>query len=136
MRAIAEKEAKSQAAEASFSDIICEESYKRNDIQLQELYLGGTSTGSMGYLVISNMLLTNLSLCVITLSNNDVQDKDVTLFSQSLSRNKLVPLEVIWLLFNKLTCAGVEILMNVIWGSTTLCELRLDNNRINDRGRN
>jgi len=90
--------------------------------------------GSVGCLAISNMLLTNLSLRVIDLSNNDIQDKDVALFSQSLSRNKLVPLEVLRLSFNKLTCAGVESLMNAIWGSTTLRELRLDNNRINDRG--
>lgn len=38
-----EKKDRSQVAEASFNDVIYEEIYKLNNIQLQELYLGGTS---------------------------------------------------------------------------------------------
>ena len=36
--------------------------------------------------------------------------------------------------FNRLTCVGVESLINAVWGSTALLEIRLDNNLIGDRG--
>ncbi|KAL9190547.1 hypothetical protein ACHAXT_000253 [Thalassiosira profunda] len=101
---------------------------------MQELYLGGTHMESTGCLSVSNMLLTNLSLRVLCLSDNGLNDQDLSLFSQSLSRNRELPLEVLQLSFNKLTCAGVETLMNAIWGSRTLREIKLDNNQIRDRG--
>jgi len=101
---------------------------------LEELYLGGTHMGSTGCLSVSNMLLTNLSLRVICLSDNGLNDQDLSLFSQSLSRNRELPLETLRLSFNKLTCVGVETLMNAIWGSKTLREIKLDNNQIRDRG--
>ena len=101
---------------------------------IEELYLGGTSMESTGCLSVSNMLLTNLSLRVICLSDNSLNDQDFSLFSQSLSRNRELPLEVLRLSFNKLTCVGVETLMNAIWGSKTLREIKLDNNQIRDRG--
>ena len=101
---------------------------------MEELYLGGTKMESTGCLSVSNMLLTNLSLRVLCLSDNGLNDNDLSLFSQSLSRNKQLPLEVLRLSFNKLTCVGVETLMNAIWGSKTLREIKLDNNQIRDRG--
>lgn len=101
---------------------------------MEELYLGGTNMESTGCLSVSNMLLTNLSLRVLCLSDNGLNDHDLSLFSQSLSRNKQLPLEVLRLSFNKLTCVGVETLMNAIWGSKTLREIKLDNNQIRDRG--
>ncbi|EJK47943.1 hypothetical protein THAOC_33304, partial [Thalassiosira oceanica] len=101
---------------------------------MEELYLGGTQMESVGCLAVSNMLLTNLSLRVICLSDNGLNDQDLSLFSQSLSRNRELPLEVLRLSFNKLTCVGVETLMNAIWGSKTLREIKLDNNQIKDRG--
>jgi Ran GTPase-activating protein (RanGAP) involved in mRNA processing and transport len=101
---------------------------------MEELYLGGTKMESAGCLSVSNMLLTNLSLRVLCLSDNGLNDHDLSLFSQSLSRNKQLPLEVLRLSFNKLTCVGVETLMNAIWGSKTLREIKLDNNQIRDRG--
>jgi Ran GTPase-activating protein (RanGAP) involved in mRNA processing and transport len=101
---------------------------------MEELYLGGTKMESTGCLSVSNMLLTNLSLRVLCLSDNGLNDHDLSLFSQSLSRNKQLPLEVLRLSFNKLTCVGVETLMNAIWGSKTLREIKLDNNQIRDRG--
>ena len=101
---------------------------------MEELYLGGTEMDSAGCLSVSNMLLTNFSLRVLCLSDNGLVDHDLSLFSQSLSRNKQLPLEVLRLSFNKLTCVGVETLMNAIWGSKTLREIKLDNNQIRDRG--
>jgi Ran GTPase-activating protein (RanGAP) involved in mRNA processing and transport len=101
---------------------------------IEEMYLGGTKMESTGCLSVSNMLLTNLSLRVLCLSDNGLNDQDLSLFSQSLSRNKQLPLEVLRLSFNKLTCVGVETLMNAIWGSKTLREIKLDNNQIRDRG--
>ena len=101
---------------------------------MEELYLGGTDMGSVGCLSVSNMLLTNLTLRVICLSDSGLNDNDLSLFSQSLSRNCELPLEILRLSFNKLTCLGVETLMNAIWGSKTLREIKLDNNQIRDRG--
>ena len=101
---------------------------------MEELYLGGTKMESSGCLSVSNMLLTNFSLRVLCLSDNGLNDQDLSLFSQSLSRNKQLPLEILRLSFNKLTCVGVETLMNAIWGSKTLQEIKLDNNQIRDRG--
>jgi len=101
---------------------------------MEELYLGGTNMESTGCLSVSNMLLTNLSLRTICLSDNGLNDQDLSLFSQSLSRNRELPLETLRLSFNKLTCVGVETLMNAIWGSKSLREIKLDNNQIRDRG--
>jgi Ran GTPase-activating protein (RanGAP) involved in mRNA processing and transport len=101
---------------------------------LEELHLGGTNMESTGCLSVSNMLLTNLTLKVLCLSDNGLNDQDLSLFSQSISRNRQLPLETLQLSFNKLTCVGVETLMNAIWGSKTLREIKLDNNQIRDRG--
>ena len=101
---------------------------------MEELYLGGTSMKSTGCPSISNMLLTNLSLRTICLSDNNLNNQDLSLFSQSLSQNREFPLETLRLSFNKLTCVRVETLMNATWGSTSLREIELDNNQIRDRG--
>ena len=101
---------------------------------MRELHLGGVHMGPTGCLAISNMVLTNQTLRVLSLSNNGINDRDLALFSQSISRNKSVPLEKIQFSFNRVTCVGIESLMNAIWGSPTLKEVRLDNNHIKDRG--
>jgi len=101
---------------------------------MQELHLGGVNMGSTGCLAVSNMALSNQALRVLSLCDNGITDRDLALFSQSISRNKALPLEKLLLSFNRLTCVGVESLMNAIWGSKTLKELRLDNNHIKDRG--
>jgi Ran GTPase-activating protein (RanGAP) involved in mRNA processing and transport len=54
---------------------------------------------------------------------------------QVIKQNRLrLPLEALQLSFNRLTCVGVESLINAVWGSTALLEIRLDNNLIGDRG--
>jgi len=107
----------------------------RSTIQtIQELYVGGTCMESAGFLSVSNMVLTNLSLRVLDLSDNDLEDRDIALFSQSITQNRAVPFEVLNFSFNSISCTGVECLMNAVWGSKTLRELRLDNNKVKDRG--
>jgi len=79
-------------------------------------------------------LLSNSSLKSLCLSDNNLDDQDLLLLAQALTQNKLVPLESLNLSFNQITCQGVECLMNAVWGSQTLRELKLDNNKIKDRG--
>lgn len=101
---------------------------------MEELHLGCTSITSEGFLAIPAMLLTNTSLKSICVSSNNLNDQDIILLSQALSQNKLVALESLRLSFNQITCQGVECLMNAVWGSKTLRELKLDSNRVQDRG--
>ena len=103
-------------------------------VGLEELHLKDISMGPQGFLSLPSMLLANASLKLLCLSNNDIDDKQMALFSQALSQNKSIPLASLRLSFNKITCVGVECLMNAIWGSQTLREIKLDNNQIQDRG--
>lgn len=101
---------------------------------MQKLHLVGIDMGHEGFVTLSSMLLTNFSITTLCLSNNGVDDNGMALLAQSLSRNKNVPLEVIQLSFNEITCAGVECFMNAVWGSQVLKEIRFDNNKLRDRG--
>jgi len=101
---------------------------------MEELDLGSTSFDSSGFIAIPGMLLSNASLRSLCLSNNNLDDSHVMLLSQALSQNKDVPLRSLKLSFNQITCQGVECMMNAVWGSATLREICLDNNRIQDRG--
>jgi Ran GTPase-activating protein (RanGAP) involved in mRNA processing and transport len=110
------------------------ESSGENAASMVELHLGSTDMESAGFIAIPGMLLSNSSLRSLCLSNNNIDDNDMLLLSQAFSQNKLVPIEVLALSFNQITCAGVECLMNSVWGSSTLRTIKLDNNRILDRG--
>jgi len=101
---------------------------------MQRLHLVGIKMGHKGVVTLSRMLLNNSSVRTLCLSNNGIDDNDLALLAQSLSRNKKVPLEIMQLSFNEITCAGLECFMNAVWGSQTLKEIRVDNNRIKDRG--
>ena len=101
---------------------------------MEELHLGDTSITSNGFNAIPPMILVNSSLRVLALSNNNLCDRDIVYLSHALSQNKHIPLESLHLSFNEITCQGVECLMNAIWGSETLRELKLDNNKMKDRG--
>ena len=101
---------------------------------IQKLHLVDIRMGYDGFVTLSSMLLTNYSIQTLCLSNNGVDDSCMALLAQSLSRNKRLPLEVIQLSFNEISDVGVECLMNAVWGSQTLKELRLDNNLMRDRG--
>jgi Ran GTPase-activating protein (RanGAP) involved in mRNA processing and transport len=101
---------------------------------MEELYLGDTSIASDGFSSIPPMLLVNSSLRALSLSSNNLGDQDIVYLSHALSQNRLIPLESLQLSFNEITCQGVECLMNAIWGSETLRELKLDNNKMKDRG--
>jgi Ran GTPase-activating protein (RanGAP) involved in mRNA processing and transport len=101
---------------------------------MEELYLGSASITSDGFSAISPMIFGNTSLRRLSLSDNHLVDQDIKHLSLALEHNKQIPLESLHLSFNHITCRGVEFLMNALWGSTTLRELKLDNNKINDRG--
>uniref|UniRef100_A0A7S1BRX5 Uncharacterized protein n=1 Tax=Corethron hystrix TaxID=216773 RepID=A0A7S1BRX5_9STRA len=101
---------------------------------LTELYMGDTAMGSEGCRAIADLVALSASLRVLSLSDNALEDEDLNGLSAGIAGNKEIPLEMLQLSFNNLTCVGVESLMNGIWGSRTLREIRLDNNRVRDRG--
>jgi len=101
---------------------------------IEHLLLENTAMQSQGLVTLSSMIVSNHSLSVLGLSNNDIDDQDMALLSQALAQNKNIPLSSITLSFNKITCVGVECFMNAIWGSKTLKEIKLDNNKMQDRG--
>lgn len=106
--------------------------YRRKS--LQQLFLGDAGFNESGFIAVPGMLLTNSTLKSICLTNNNITDQGMMLMSQALSQNKNVPLENLELSFNEITDQGLEFLMNSVWGSTTLKKLKLDNNKIQDRG--
>lgn len=101
---------------------------------MKKLYLGCTGFDDDGFIAVPGMLLTNTALTSLCLANNKINDQGMTLLSQALSQNKNVPLETLELSFNEITDQGLEFLMNAMWGSQTLKQLKLDNNRLQDRG--
>lgn len=101
---------------------------------VEEFYCGNTNMESSGFMQLSSMLLSNSNLRILSLSNNGVDDRDMALLAQALTRNKEVPLKTLQLSFNEISCVGVECLMNAVWGSKTLREIKLDNNKVRDRG--
>jgi Ran GTPase-activating protein (RanGAP) involved in mRNA processing and transport len=101
---------------------------------INRLHLAGVNLRQEGFIIVSSMLLTNFSIRTLCLSKNGVDDNCMALLAQSLSRNKNCPLESIQLSFNEITDQGVECFMNAVWGSSTLKEIRFDNNLIRDRG--
>jgi Ran GTPase-activating protein (RanGAP) involved in mRNA processing and transport len=101
---------------------------------MEELDVGSSSIDSAGFISVPAMLLTNVTIQTLCLENNNLGDTDMALLSQSLAQNKNVPLRTLKLSFNQISCTGVECLMNAVWGSPTLRDLALDNNKIQDRG--
>lgn len=99
-----------------------------------ELHVGNANIGSAGFLAIPGMLLSNITLRSLSVTNNGIDDQAMLLLAQALSQNKNVPLETMHFSVNEITDQGVECLMNAIWGSKFLRELKLDNNKIQDRG--
>jgi Leucine Rich repeat len=99
-----------------------------------ELHVGNANIGSAGFLAIPGMLLSNITLRFLSVTNNGIDDQAMLLLSQALSQNKNVPLETMHFSFNEITDQGVECLMNAVWGSKFLRNLKLDNNKIQDRG--
>ena len=104
-------------------------------IGVQELFLGGTRMGHDGCMAVAKMLEVTPTMRVLSLSNCDLGDEDISLLARSIKAYRdQIPLEALQLSFNNLSCKGTEALMNSVWGSQTLKEIRLDNNSIGDRG--
>jgi Ran GTPase-activating protein (RanGAP) involved in mRNA processing and transport len=102
---------------------------------MQELFFGGTGMGTLGCQAVSRLLEKTSCLRVISLPNCDIGDEEVAMLASSIKANKgRLPVQSIQLSFNNMTHKGLESLTNALWGSTTLRELKLDNNEIGDRG--
>jgi len=108
--------------------------YNIKPVTLEECNLDNVSMTTKCFETLSNMVLTNFNLKNISLANNNLNDSDLALLSQSLTQNKNIPLKSLILSFNKITCVGIECLMNAVWGSSTLKEVKLDSNLMEDRG--
>jgi Ran GTPase-activating protein (RanGAP) involved in mRNA processing and transport len=113
-----------------------ETSYVVNDTRgIQELFLGGTSMGPMGCHAVATMLSRSRTIRVISMANCGITDDEVATLAVSIKENReLLPLEALQLSFNAITCKGLDLLTNAIWGSQIIRELLLDNNEIGDRG--
>jgi Ran GTPase-activating protein (RanGAP) involved in mRNA processing and transport len=102
---------------------------------MQELFFGGTGMGSAGALSVARLLEKSSCLRVISLPNCNIGDEELSMLASGIRPNRdKLPLESIQLSFNNITYKGLEALINAVWGSSTLRELRLDNNDIGDRG--
>jgi len=102
---------------------------------IQELFLGGTGIGSEGCHAVAEMLSSVRTLRILSLADNNLGDRECNILSDAIKKNRnQLPLEALQLSFNHISCVGVESLMNAVWGSPYLHELRLDNNCIADRG--
>jgi len=110
-------------------------SNKNNFHGMQELYLGGTGMELTGCQAVSRLLEKNSYLRVLSLPNCDIGDEEVRMLALSIKANKNeLPLESLQLSFNNITHHGLEAMANALWGSTTMRELKVDNNMIGDRG--
>ena len=102
---------------------------------MQELYLGGTGMDLVGCQALSRLLEKSCFLRVLSLPNCDVGDEEVRMLALSIKANKdRLPIESLQLSFNNISHHGLEAMANALWGSTTLRELKVDNNIIGDRG--
>ena len=102
---------------------------------VQELFLAGTGMGPSGCASVARMLETSKTMRIISLANCDIGDTELSALATSIKNNReTLPLEALHLSFNKITCKGLDSLMNAIWGSHTIRELLLDNNKLGDRG--
>ncbi|KAL3916168.1 MAG: hypothetical protein SGILL_005302 [Bacillariaceae sp.] len=108
--------------------------YTIKPITLEELHLDDTAMKANGFATLSSMLLTNCNIHTLSLTNNNIDDQGMALLSQALAQNKELPLKSLILSFNNISCVGVECLMNAVWGSQTLRAIKLDNNKMQDRG--
>lgn len=102
---------------------------------VQELFLGGTEMSSVGCQAVGRLLRQSTSLRVLSLPNCDFDNECISVLSHSIKSNReRLPLEVLQLSFNCMSCRGMELLSNAIWGSYKLKTLKLDNNHISDAG--
>jgi len=101
---------------------------------LESFDVGHSDLGVDGFLAIPSMLLSHKTLKALAVPGIGLTDQGIMLLSQVLSQNQGISLVDLDLSFNEISCSGVEFLMNAVWGSTSLRTLKLDNNKIGDRG--
>ncbi|OEU20601.1 RNI-like protein, partial [Fragilariopsis cylindrus CCMP1102] len=111
------------------------EAILEQEIQMRELYLGGTGMGLIGCQAVARLLEKSWYLRVISLPNCDIGDDEICMLASCIKSNKgRLPIESLQLSFNNISYKGLEAVANALWGSTTLKELKVDNNIIGDRG--
>jgi len=109
--------------------------FNKNFYGMQELFLGGTGMELTGCQAVSRLLEKSSNLRVLSLPNCDIGDEEISMLALSMKSNKgRLPIESLQLSFNNITHKGLEAMANALWGSTTLRELKVDNNNIGDRG--
>ena len=102
---------------------------------IEELYLGGSGMGAVGCQYVARLLEKSQKIRIVSLPNCDIDDESLIQIATSIKENReILPLQSLQLSFNRITCRGVECLVNSVWGSSTMQELLLDNNEIADRG--
>jgi NLR family CARD domain-containing protein 3 len=102
--------------------------------RMEHLHLSATLNEQEGFEAVAGLVLSTASLKTLCLSGNNIDDHDMVLLSHALAQNKSIPLESVRLGYNLITCQGVECFMNAVWGSPTLKEVMLNQNRLQDRG--
>jgi hypothetical protein len=83
---------------------------------------------------VGNLLRSTSRVKVLELSNCNIDDEAVTMLANSISANPQLPIELLQLSFNQITCIGAARLVEALLGSCTIQELLLDNNEISDVG--
>lgn len=101
---------------------------------ISRLSLDSMTVSPDTFLSIPDMLLSFSRISFLNLSNTGLDDSSMLALAQAFTQNKAIPLEDLYLSFNQISCEGVESLMNALWGSGCLKRLRVDNNRLQDRG--
>ena len=118
----------------AISSAIVESEAQRDASTIQELYLGA---GMVGCQAVAPLLQSSSRIKILSLPNCEIKDDSLILLCRSMEMNSDgLPLESLQLSFNRITCNGVEHLVNalVAKGACPLRELLLDNNDIGDRG--
>jgi hypothetical protein len=104
--------------------------------EVQELnfwpYQDGIPIGARGAQVMAEVLKENQTVRKLTLTKNDISDKEVKMLSEALRVNQT--LHYLELGGNLITCNGAKVLSEALKVNQTLSELYLRRNKIGDQG--
>ncbi|XP_072895122.1 NACHT, LRR and PYD domains-containing protein 3-like [Hemitrygon akajei] len=106
---------------------------KRQDCKLQSLKLDGNNLTHKSCEQLVEVLPTNQSITFLDLSDNNIQDKGVSLLCDALTKENCT-LQILRVCNNKLTASCSEQLASMINTNKTLTELDISFNRIGEEG--
>ncbi|XP_072113047.1 NLR family CARD domain-containing protein 3-like [Mobula birostris] len=106
---------------------------KRQDCKLQSLKLDGNSLTHKSCEQLVEVLPANHSITFLDLSDNNLQDKGVSLLCDALTKENYT-LQILRVCNNKLTASCSEHLASMITTNKTLVELDVSCNRIGEEG--